>query len=176
MSVRSIAVRLVTLLGIGTVSCQGAPEPAASASCVSASDSLRTVIAQLLARHDLGKRTKDVAVTTSVLADSIQVLNGAAAPIRGREALAAIYRNLFRTLRFDSVVYVGTDVRDCGAVVIELGEARAHYTPLGQDPQLEHDRYTHVWERRERGEWQLMLAVNQELAVPATQAAANERP
>lgn len=72
MSVRRVVVPLVTLLGTGTVACQAAPEPAAAAtSCVSASDSLRTVMAQLLARHDLGKRTKDVALTTSVLADSI---------------------------------------------------------------------------------------------------------
>ncbi len=137
--------------------------PAAAATCVAASETLRSNIERQLAQHEFGKRTRDVALTVSVLADSVQIWNGSSKPIRGREALAALNRDLFRTVRFDSINYALSDVRDCGAVILELGEARAYYTPLGQPSRVEHDRYLHTWEQRD-GSWQLTLAVNQEMA------------
>ncbi len=163
MRAPSITLSLLAVVAAGLVSCQTPPQPGVLTSCVSAPDSLRTTIADLLARHAQGKLTSDVGLTTSVLAEEIQVHNGGAPPILGRAALAGLYSDLFRAIRFDSAAYAATQVRLCGSVIVELGEARTHYTIIGQGPQFEWDRYAHIWERSQEGTWRLTLAINHAL-------------
>lgn len=67
----------------------------------------------------------------SIIADSVQVFPDGGGAIRGHAALEATYRDLLPQVRFDSLSYVPSEVRDCGGGLVELGEARGGVTPTG---------------------------------------------
>ncbi len=123
----------------------------------------RDAIAAQLARHGAGKRAKDLSEIMSIIKDDVQVFPGEGTVIRGRTALETIYRDLLLEIRFDSLTYAPGEVRDCGGVLVELGEARGGITQAKAAPTHIAIRYLHLWERATDGRWLLALAMDQPL-------------
>lgn len=160
---RNVAGALSLLLGLAVGSCGVQSEPNEYARCASATQETRDAIAAQLARHGAGKRAGDLPEIMSIMTDDVQLFPEEGKVIQGRSALEAIYRDLLLKIRFDSLTYAPGEVRDCGGVIVELGEARGGVTPASAAPIHIAVRYLHLWDRASDGSWLLSVAMDQPL-------------
>lgn len=159
----AVARLLSCASALGLVGCTSPAPPGLSSACIPAAEETRTAIARQLTIHGQGKGARDLAAVMGIISDSIKVFPGDGPVIRGRTQLESTYRDLFTKIRFDSLTYAPQEVRDCGAVLVELGEARGGVTPAGEAPVPIAVRYLHLWERSASAGWLLALAMDQPL-------------